>query len=368
MLVPLAVVGLASVFAYRQRVDIAAAMRVMGNADTTFIVLGIALQLAVILLITLSYRPILRRMRHDLPFARLLAVQLQRQVVSMVTPIGYAGSACAFVRGLNRNGVVVDDSVLTLSVRGVASGAAYIVPLGVFLAWQRPAGAMLFITGTLIAYHALKTGLILLFLRQRRDARRTSRTPRRLRCFVDRARRHGIGPTDMVVPGGLALAAHLANVLALAAWLRAVGQPTSLGVPLAALVAGVVTAYAAPFFHGIGVVEVSMVTALQGCGVPAEAAIGATLLYRVSDFGLPLLLCGISQLAGLPGPRRFVRAGATIARGALAAVAPPLDGLRSSPRFTPLACVATIPPVLILLQVGLNVDLLSVALELVEIG
>ena len=63
-----------------------------------------------------------------------------------------------------------------------------------------------------------------------------------------------------------------------------------------AYVVGMVFLLVAPVFQGIGVVEVSMAVALQRLGIPAAAAVSATLLCRVGELWLPLLTGILVQL------------------------------------------------------------------------
>jgi uncharacterized membrane protein YbhN (UPF0104 family) len=85
------------------------------------------------------------------------------------------------------------------------------------------------------------------------------------------------------------MATKLAGVLMLFFALRAVGHHPDIQVPLMAYVVGMVFLMVAPVFQGIGFVEVSMAVALQKLGVPAPAAIGATLLCRAGELWLPLM-------------------------------------------------------------------------------
>nr|MDQ3045056.1 lysylphosphatidylglycerol synthase domain-containing protein [Chloroflexota bacterium] len=87
--------------------------------------------------------------------------------------------------------------------------------------------------------------------------------------------------------------------------LQAVGQEVAFTVPLIAYVVGMIFLLVAPVFQGIGFVEVSMALALERLGVPAPAAIGATLLVRFGELWLPLGIGLLLQAASaLPLPSR----------------------------------------------------------------
>ncbi len=80
------------------------------------------------------------------------------------------------------------------------------------------------------------------------------------------------------------------------ACVRAVGfSPDLYGIFLA-YVTSFVAARIVPVLYGMGAVEGSLTLSLQRSGVPADLAIGATLLFRFFDFFLPSLI-GLAMYA-----------------------------------------------------------------------
>ncbi|MEZ4507635.1 MAG: hypothetical protein R2848_17715 [Thermomicrobiales bacterium] len=69
----------------------------------------------------------------------------------------------------------------------------------------------------------------------------------------------------------------------------------STGIFLA-YVTSFVAARIVPVLYGMGAVEGSLTLSLQRSGVPADIAIGATLLFRFFDFFLPSLI-GLAMYA-----------------------------------------------------------------------
>src|SRR5665811_1569449 len=109
--------------------------------------------------------------------------------------------------------------------------------------------------------------------------------PSSMLIFVHRLRQRGVRPADAL------LTVSIKSVIGNFAFLL-----------LLAYVVGMVFLLVAPVFQGIGFVEVSMALALEHLGVPAAAAVSATLLCRVGELWLPLLAGIVVQLTGMaPG-------------------------------------------------------------------
>ncbi len=79
--------------------------------------------------------------------------------------------------------------------------------------------------------------------------------------------------------------------------LRALHVDISVPAAAAAYVVGTLLMLAAPIFQGLGIVEVSVTLVLQQLGVPLPQALGATILYRLVEVWLPVVL-GVGVHAG----------------------------------------------------------------------
>ena len=82
----------------------------------------------------------------------------------------------------------------------------------------------------------------------------------------------------------------IADALTFLACLLAVGQPFAFDAAFVALVIASVVATIAPVPLGLGTFEGSAIAMLRVMGVPFEAALSATLLYRGFSLWIPLAL------------------------------------------------------------------------------
>ncbi len=94
----------------------------------------------------------------------------------------------------------------------------------------------------------------------------------------------------LVIPLLSSLAVDVASIGLLYVSLRAIDVQASFGVAAGGYVVGTLFLTLAPVFHGLGVVELSMVVALRRFGVHDADAVAATLLYRAAELWFPLLL------------------------------------------------------------------------------
>lgn len=301
----------AGVFIVQGRADFVQAIDALAGSSPLWISIIVAAQIAALVAAAATYQILLRQVGHLLTLRRLVAIHLQRKVVATIVPAGGPASVYVYVRGTSRHGVSSEDALFTIGVRsllGYASFVALLLP-AIFLA--RPGGILLGGALALVAGFVLLAGLALLLWRHQQTLDRLlQRLPERIAAMLRHIRGHRTRPGDLAVPYLLAFLGQLASVLTLAAALYALGYSPSAVTVLAGYTVGTAAVTLSPAFQGIGIVEVSMALTLQQFGVPADVAIGATLLYRTATVWLPLILGGLSQAGrGLPlpsGPGRWL--------------------------------------------------------------
>jgi uncharacterized membrane protein YbhN (UPF0104 family) len=178
---------------------------------------------------------------------------------------------------------------VAVSIKSVIGNTAFLLLLVPVLFVQKPSLLLLAGTGGLVVIVGAMAAALTLVLRSAKPPQwLIARMPRKGLKFVAQIRRHDVQLAALAWPFAYMLATKLAGVLMLFIALRAVGHHPDFSVPLMAYVVGMVFLMVAPVFQGIGFVEVSMAVALQKLGVPAPAAIGATLLCRAGELWLPL--------------------------------------------------------------------------------
>lgn len=316
----LLILGLGGLFLLRKREEAEQIQGVLAGASPGWIVAIVLIQLVALGISGLTYLPVLRRLGHRVPWPRMVDVHLQRHVASTLSPIPGPASLYVMVRGLKRDAVGTEDAIFAAMLRSTSGTAGFVALLIPAFLLRDPSGVAAIGAGAL----ALIFGSFLLAFRLVLSGDETPEwVPERLRAGVDRVRSHGVRAGDMVLPAVLAFSGHVVSVFSLYAALWAVGQEPTLAMALFGYATGMLFALVAPVFHGLGFVEVSMAIALEGMGVPAPAALGAALLFRLGDLWLPLLLGLAHQGVRRAAVRSFaphLPAAATGAAGAVAIV------------------------------------------------
>lgn len=283
----------------------------MRGAEPRWLLAGFAIEAAIMLSPVLTYHVILRRLGHRLAFSTLTDMHMQRIVVGAVAPVSGPAGAVVFIRALNRRAVTTSDALTLLAMRSVATQIAFFaMVLGVIALHGRfyALGA-----GTLLV--VLFFGAVPLVRRSRLPVCigpwRWRKLPRPVACsliaFAARFRRHHIQLTDLVQPVMITVATRFTGIVLLAVSIKAMGVDVAPHAIAAAVVAETLATIAVPIFHGIGVVEAATALALQQSGIPAEAAIGASLLWRAFTFWMPLSVALSSQAIAF-GVERLRRA------------------------------------------------------------
>ena len=97
-------------------------------------------------------------------------------------------------------------------------------------------------------------------------------------------------PSEFLRLMGYQIGALLLDVVTLDCVIHALGSAPHVSSVLLGYVLATFFASVAPLPGGGGTYEATLVLTLTRLGVPLEAAIGATLIYRVLTFWLPMLL------------------------------------------------------------------------------
>ncbi|MGD9711939.1 MAG: YbhN family protein [Thermomicrobiales bacterium] len=264
-------------------------------ATLSWIAVAILIQLLLLVFSAFTYLVVLRRLGHRLPVRQLTDAHLQRSAISVVTPAGGPASVFMFVRYVGQRGVPAEDGLLTIGVRSSSATVTFIAALiPAALIGESIAG------GTIAV--ALSCGIVLFgiaLVKGERDGWQTplrwsQRLPAwarsRVEQFIINFRDHGLRPGDLVPPMILALLVRMCVVGVLWASLRALdvdpGLETMLNTYFATLLASTVI----PVFGGAGAVEAVSIVTLRQAGIPAEIAIGATLLWRMIDLWIPVAI------------------------------------------------------------------------------
>jgi putative heme transporter len=254
-------------------------------------------------------RRLLRAGDLELAIESVLAITFAGNALSVSVPIAGAGLGVAFTyREFERRKVLPAAAGFVSVVSGVVSTVALMIILagGALVSGNEVAGVFGLLGALLIV-----AGLVGLVLAIRIPAleRLAERLAIGIVRIVQRARRKPSEPADVVVAGareGL-LSLHLrksdwlvALALALLNWLgdagclalsiRAVGLPIPSHKLILAWSAGQAAGSLGFTPGGLGVVEVALIAALVGIGLPTAGATAAVLIYRLISLWLVLLV------------------------------------------------------------------------------
>jgi uncharacterized protein (TIRG00374 family) len=326
-----ALVAFGALFVLQGRSEFGEIAQALGAVEPVWVGLIAALHLVALGIAAVTYRVVLRRLGYSLDAPALAEIHLKRFLVGTIAPVGGPPSLYVFLRSLGQRGVSTGDALVTLSMRGVTGYTSFLLLLIPAFLLQRPSGLILAAASVLFALLIGAFAVIGILLRPAvGPTRLEARAPRPVRSFLAQTREHRLGFADFVLPFQLGLLSHLVNAAMLYVGLRAVGYEASIAVVLIGYAVGNLFLMLSPAFQGVGLVELTMVIALQQAGVPATAAIAATLLFRFGDLWLPLMIGAVLQVVRSSLVRRaaWSIASATMS-GALAATGL-LSGVRSS--------------------------------------
>ncbi len=273
------------------------------SADWRWITFAIMCQVIALTLIAVNYRMILSRLGHKLSWNFMARAHLRRHVVATVLPFGTPASYVLFARDLAPRGVSGNDSVSALMMYSVGGQAAFVVFLTGTVTWLGLTSNLPFSVYAVAVGVPLAIGWIaLVCLAMRKGTAGLANAkyvPQRIRKLAERLTEQNLRPRDLIFPMICSIGVNLTSFGMLWAALNAVGQDPSITSLLLVRLVAQVSSNAMPIMHGAGVVEMSMVGALQQMGVLASPAAAAAILFRVAQFWLPLLL-GIVLFVNLP--------------------------------------------------------------------
>ncbi len=302
--------GLLALFLSHERPELGRLILLVRQARTAWLLAAIGVEGATLLAMAVVYQRLLARLRHRAGLGLLLSLVLQRQAVVTVVPAGGAAGTAVFARELHKRGVPIADAVFAsflYSLLGHVSFALFLVPMLALLGFEGRVPGIAWIGAALLGILVLSLlSLFWLFLRPAGPPSWLERRlPARLVSIAREMCQHNLRAPQLGVALGWSLLVDALGAAMLFACLRAIGVPASASVAAGGYAVGTLFLMLAPVFQGIGIVEVSMTVALQRLGVHPAAALGATLLYRLCEVWLPLIL-GLAAQPAVARPGRWL--------------------------------------------------------------
>jgi phosphatidylglycerol lysyltransferase len=301
--------GLLFAFFSHERPEFTRLIYLVRRAQTSWLLGAVALEGVILLAMALVYQSVLARLRHHIPLRLLLTLVLQRQAIATVVPAGGAAGSALLVRELQKRAVPVADAVMAaalFSVLGHVSFALVLTPVLVMLGMEGRVPGIAWLGAALLGMLVIALAGMLWILLRPGDPPPwlERRLPERLRHGVAALRQHELRPAELAAALGWSLLVDVLGAVMLFACLRAIGVPATATIAAGGYAVGTLFLMLAPVFQGIGIVELSMTVALQRLGVHPAAALGATLLYRLCEVWLPLVL-GLAAQPAIARPDRW---------------------------------------------------------------
>ncbi len=282
-------------FVWNQRGEVHAMFGVLRTANVGWVLLMLVAAIGLHLTFALTQSSLLDKLGHRIPLWPSISTYAERQTVATIVPLGQAPSFVVLVKRFAKFGVTNDDavfSVLLYSIIGYASFATFLIPVLIWLGIQGTVTRVILLAAAVLILVVILIAAV--FVQVLRGAKLPpfieSRIPDRVRTFVTTAREHNLTLLHLSPSIALAFLGDVAGVACLFLALKAVGGHASIGVAVAGYTVGTLFLLVAPLFQGLGVVELSMTLLLQQLGVPAPQALGATLLYRLGEAWLPVVI------------------------------------------------------------------------------
>lgn len=265
------------------------------TADRRWLAAVVVIEILSIWSVAYTYKLTLNRLGHNASTAYQFDLHLQRTGVNFAAPFGGAATAYVYVERMKQTGVNRQDALLALVMRTLSVYGATVVVVVLTAALS---GRPLFVVGAVIGLIVMIGGLVYLARQGQGDWKTILRWARRLpqkwqrqlTDAIDQFKDHQLSPADFLGTVATTLLTRVCTLAMIYACVRAIGfSPDLYGIFLA-YVTSFVAARIVPVLYGMGAVEGSLTLSLQRSGVPADIAIGATLLFRFFDFFLPSLI------------------------------------------------------------------------------
>jgi uncharacterized protein (TIRG00374 family) len=227
----------------------------------------------------------------------LVPLGLAKLFVDQVVPTGGLGGTVLVVRALERRGVTRGVATAAVVVNTLAFYASYAIAVVWALAvlWFRHGiSRAIAILCTLFAIYAVAMPVLILYIVYggRRGHRWLTKIPglaKAVHAMEEAPRSTLRHPMLFLESIALQLGIIVLDAWTLEVLLRAIGLPTHFNIMLTSFVLASIAATLSLLPGGVGSFEAGSVAAMRYLGVPLEAALTSTLLFRGLTLWLPML-------------------------------------------------------------------------------
>ncbi len=293
-----AIASLVLVFVVAKRHELSDIGDVLLAADRRWIAVAGVIELTILILMTKTYQSILASLGQRLPLHSIMSSYLKALAIGTVVPFGGPAAMIVFIRSLTRLGVPANDAVFASTLASLSGFASFLLVLlsvlaALFITGQLPT-VVVGATLALAVVFLVAASAVIIPLRWKRIPSWITRyLPETVGKFLERAHSHHIHLNDLRRPFLYSFGVDLCGGAMLYASLLSVGQASQILAAFAGYQVEMLFNVITPLFQGIGIADLSITVALSQLGVTLSEAAAATLVYRLWDLWVPLLIGAI---------------------------------------------------------------------------
>lgn len=287
-------IGLSVWFVKHEQAELVQVGKIMTSANWLWIALGCLLSVVYVFIHGLMYKSSFAAVGSDIAVGDGTVLYLKRNFVSVFLPAGGVSSLAFFSGDIVKKGVPPSQINFASSIYGfvgILSVVIIAVPVFIYAVFEGSIGygewfglctVFVLITGIYLLYNAvMRKSKVYAFV--------VSYLPV-IAVYADDLSNNSIERNSFLKTLGYSILIEVVGVLHIYIAMLALNIEPSVVNALVGYIIGVVFLIISPFLRGLGAVEASMTFMLIRLGYTEAAAVSITLVYRLMEFWIPMLL------------------------------------------------------------------------------
>ncbi|MEN2489649.1 bifunctional lysylphosphatidylglycerol flippase/synthetase MprF [Flavobacterium sp. B11] len=286
-------IGIGIWFIKHENSELKEVKNVLADAQSFWILFGIALAVFYIILQALMYFASFKAVQSKISFKQALILFLKRNFISVFLPAGGISSLAFFTKSIKKSGVKpihIHFASLIYGFVGILSVIIVAIPALIYSLFQGTLGA-----GIWYAFAAVVGLSILVFfiytsiINKGTIYRFVVKISPSSEIFIEDFRNNKINKNQFLQVVFYSLIIEFVGIAHLYVAMIALGFTPSLAAAAVGYIISVIFLIVSPFLRGLGAIEISMSFILIQFGFENVNAIAITFLYRFFEFWVPLL-------------------------------------------------------------------------------
>ncbi len=296
-LLPLIFIVLFGMFFVQQWNELRHVAELVMTSRMSFLLGGLALVLGYVFVQGSLYRSSFQTIHKPLALPFATQLYLKRYFLGTFIPAGFTVAQYAYQKGLKERGVNELENHLASTIYLLINSMTYAIIL-------LPTLLLLFFTNRLTTIESVLAGLclaiILLFLWACSHITQQKGVSYKLFCtiwpdlpaFVTSWKNKSLDYASLKKAVFFGFLQYFIQIALFLLIFRAFGIGDSFLLAIISFVVSYLIVYLSPVFQGLGLVEISLVSVLKQFGIEGSVAVTITVLYRLFQLWLPLLIGG----------------------------------------------------------------------------